>query len=54
MLYPNGDYYHGEFINDKREGVGRYYASSENNCIYEGTWAKDEKSGEGYLIDSVK
>lgn len=53
-FYPNGDYYYGEFVNDRKEGVGRFYYKSDNNRIYEGEWLKDERNGQGYLIDPIE
>ena len=52
-LASNGNYYHGEFINGKKEGVGRHYTKSDET-IYEGGWGKDERNGEGYLIEPKK
>lgn len=54
LHYPNGDYYYGEFINDKKEGVVRQYYKSDGDKIYEGEWSKDERNGEGYLINSCE
>ena len=56
MLYSNRDYYHGEWVNDKREGVGRLFMQNEEKLgggsfIYEGHWVKDQMSGEGFLIN---
>ena len=41
----NGDWYEGEWANDKKNGVGTYqYASGQ---MYEGQWLDDDKHGYG-------
>ena len=41
----NGDWYEGEWANDKKNGVGKYqYATGQ---MYEGQWLDDEKQGYG-------
>jgi hypothetical protein len=40
ILYPNGDTYTGEWVNEARHGRGIHKASDGTNCI--GTWENDE------------
>jgi hypothetical protein len=39
MTYKNGDYYVGEWKDNKKHGLGKLF---KNNKIYEGRWNKDE------------
>ncbi len=43
-----GDYYKGEYKNNKKHGFGIY--RWKNGTIYEGEFENDEKVGEGMLI----
>ena len=45
MRYNNGDYYEGNFLNGKKNGVGKYIY--HNGDVYEGSWLNDMKHGEG-------
>jgi hypothetical protein len=46
-IYPNGDIYEGEWLNDKKHGQGKMtYA---NGDIYYGDWKNDKKHGQGIM-----
>lgn len=46
LLCANGDRYEGHWLDDKKEGPGRYYYRSTNK-VYEGEWVDDvPKCGE--------
>lgn len=45
VLYSGGYLYEGEFVNYKREGLGRLI-SADGDC-YEGKWHNDQPHGEG-------
>ena len=49
LYYPNGDYYFGEFVNGKKEGIGEYHY--KDGTIYIGNWLNDLKQGEGCIIN---
>ena len=36
VIYPNGDYYEGDFCKNKCEGIGKYV--QKNGKYYEGDW----------------
>lgn len=46
--WSNGDIYDGEFINDKRNGLGVYFWS-EKGGTYRGEWKGDRMNGYGRL-----
>jgi len=39
MIYISGDIYEGEWLNDKKEGNGKYWYKNGN--IYTGDWKND-------------
>ena len=41
----DGSYYHGEFLNDEKNGKGKFYY--DNGSHYDGTWHKNAKQGNG-------
>ena len=44
--------YEGDFVNDKKEGKGKYI--EEDGNYYDGEWANDKKNGKGqYIIRMV-
>ena len=46
--YKNlGEVYEGQFINGKRQGIGKYFY--KNGDIYEGYWMDDMRNGYGYI-----
>ncbi len=45
MVYPNGDIYEGQWINNLRNGTGSY--KWPNGGIYEGDWKDGKKDGIG-------
>lgn len=49
-IYVNRSKYKGEFLNDKRHGIGIYYYS--NGDIYGGNWKSDVFEGFGLYIYS--
>ena len=44
--YLSGNSYHGEFVNDQRNGQGKY-VNVFNEEIYEGEWKHNKKHGFG-------
>jgi hypothetical protein len=46
MIYPNGDFYEGEWIDNKMQGEGTY-TYKKSGDIYSGSWIADKKSGQG-------
>ena len=45
MVYgATGDVYMGQYLNDKRNGKGRYDWKSTGNT-YDGEWVLDERTG---------
>jgi hypothetical protein len=47
IIYPNGDYYEGQFENGLRSGAGKFETFNQNSW-YNGTWKEDAKHGSGY------
>eukprot|EP00906_Rhabdomonas_costata_P003559 RCo005419 len=48
-LFVNGDIYIGEYLNNKREGLGTYFWAKEAN-IYTGEWRRDVRWGLGRMV----
>ena len=48
MYYQNGDYYNGEWLDDRREGMGIMFYN-ETKEVYEGEWMGDARCGTGKL-----
>ena len=46
MIFPNGDRHEGEWINDKRAGMGTFTEALTGNT-YAGSWVDGMKSGPG-------
>jgi len=46
MIYPNGDIYEGEWVENRMEGEGSYTYKTSND-IYSGSWVNNKKSGQG-------
>ena len=51
MLYANGDFYRGEWVNGRKEGRG-LQIYQELNVQYEGEWQEDQPSGTGRLTEA--
>ena len=49
LLYINGDRYHGMWINNRWNGLGKY--QFREGASYEGQWSNDEKDGDGVYVD---
>lgn len=49
MKYTNGNFYDGEWANNKKNGIGKYYYAITNE-IYEGSWVNNKKEGKGKAI----
>ncbi len=45
VIYDNGDYYYGQFLNGDRHGEGTYIWSNGNK--YEGNWKHGRRHGQG-------
>ena len=48
IIFRNGDYFEGEFKNNKANGFGKYV--NVNGEIYLGNWVNDKQEGNGELI----
>lgn len=54
MIFPNGDIYEGEWLEDKIHGEGSY-TYKKSGDIYSGSWSNGKKCGQGryeYAADS--
>lgn len=49
ISYPNGGYYHGQYVNNRRHGVGYY--KWENGNVYIGGWKGGKQHGLGYTMN---
>ena len=47
--YKNGDYYNGEWEEDRKEGMGTMFYSDTQE-VYEGEWMGDVRAGMGKLM----
>ncbi len=45
----NGDFYDGDWLNDRKEGFGRMMYCGLDGNVYEGNWKNNEKNGYGEL-----
>ena len=52
LILSTGEYYEGDFINDKAEGYGVYV--HKNGCTYEGQWKKNLQNGKGKMKWAIK
>jgi hypothetical protein len=50
MLYANGDFYRGEWVNGRKEGRG-LQVYQELSAQFEGEWQDDQPSGTGRLTE---
>jgi len=50
ITYPNGGYYHGQYVNNRRHGVGYY--KWENGSVYIGGWKNGKQHGLGYTMNT--
>jgi hypothetical protein len=48
MTYNNGDFYEGNWVKGKKEGIGNIRYS--NGDTYSGKWFNDIKKGKGVMI----
>ena len=51
-IWKSGNFYKGEFFNDKREGYGEMYWT--NGTYYKGAWKEGVQNGEGELVNIFK
>lgn len=51
IMYPNGDFYKGNFKKNLKEGTGKYYYS-KFSVKYKGEFKEDLRMGSGFLIFS--
>ena len=51
ITWPDGKFYEGEFIDDRKEGFGVYYSKKK---IYMGMWKNSLLEGEVIVIDGRK
>ena len=47
--YPNGDTYDGDWVNNKKHGVGTYLYST-SQVKYQGTWEEGKMDGTGEQV----
>lgn len=50
ISYPNGGYFHGQYVNNRRSGVGYY--KWDNGSVYIGGWKEGKQHGLGYTMNS--
>ena len=48
LINSDGTKYEGDFYNNKKQGVGKYYYSKSK--IYEGEWLNGKQHGKGRII----
>lgn len=48
-LFPNGDMYVGEYVDNKRHGTGTYFFANDG-IIYTGKWADNLRNGIGRIV----
>jgi hypothetical protein len=48
MVYANKDEYYGNWLNGKRDGVGKY-TYTDDGRVYDGEWKHDKQHGKGVL-----
>eukprot|EP00543_Licmophora_paradoxa_P003542 CAMPEP_0202451392 /NCGR_PEP_ID=MMETSP1360-20130828/9840_1 /ASSEMBLY_ACC=CAM_ASM_000848 /TAXON_ID=515479 /ORGANISM="Licmophora paradoxa, Strain CCMP2313" /LENGTH=873 /DNA_ID=CAMNT_0049069961 /DNA_START=48 /DNA_END=2669 /DNA_ORIENTATION=+ len=48
LEYRNSDFYHGEFMHDKRDGFGEYHWIDSTQ--YHGEWKEDQRHGHGKFM----
>ena len=48
IIWPYGEYYIGEWVDNKREGQGEHHYRDES--VYKGNWENNVRAGEGKLI----
>ena len=51
IIWPSGDVFEGEFIEDKKNGFGIFYNKQK---IYMGIWINNKPEGEVVIIDNGK
>lgn len=49
VVYPNGDYYEGEFAHGMREGIGKMQTADPKTSFY-GKWSMDKRNGYGHEL----
>lgn len=49
MKFGNGDYYQGQFLDDQKNGVGKFYWEQLKDS-YDGEWENDKRNGQGTYI----
>ena len=47
LIYANGDFYIGDFFQNKKHGTGEQYWTYGK--IYKGEWVDDKREGEGVI-----
>lgn len=50
-IFQNGDFYNGDWLDDKMQGLGGYYYQNEN-YFYKGDFKNGELSGRGVFFYS--
>ena len=51
IIWPSGDAFEGEFVEDKKSGFGIFYNKQK---IYMGIWINNKPEGEVAIIDNGK
>jgi hypothetical protein len=51
--YKNGDRYEGPYLDDMREGVGKYYCAKTGD-VYHGEFHRNQRHGQGTLLSENK
>ena len=49
LIWNDGSYYEGSYVNGKKEGEGKFFFVSKN--YYDGFWLNGKQDGAGILYD---
>jgi len=50
FVWPNGDVYHGVFVNGMKHGQGKWQSGDE---FYSGSWKYNKPEGQGFIRSAL-